>query len=92
MEKILGKGENAGYQHFPLFPKCFQKPPYLGSLKVRIVWYRVSIKTTATVHIPWKMSMPNLNKLFNSKEIPYRQDLFERNILEVLAFTCMQSS
>ena len=27
LEKILGKGENAGYQHFLLFPKCFQKPP-----------------------------------------------------------------
>ena len=27
IEKILGKGENAGYQHFLLFPKCFQKPP-----------------------------------------------------------------
>ena len=26
-ENILGKGENAGYQHFLLFPKCFQKPP-----------------------------------------------------------------
>ena len=23
-ENILGKGENAGYQHFLLFPKCFQ--------------------------------------------------------------------
>ena len=26
VENILGKGENAGYQHFLLFPKCFQKP------------------------------------------------------------------
>ena len=24
-ENIMGKGENAGYQHFLLFPKCFQK-------------------------------------------------------------------
>ena len=23
-EKIVGKGENAGYQHFLLFPHCFQ--------------------------------------------------------------------
>ena len=22
---IVGKGENAGYQHFLLFPQCFQK-------------------------------------------------------------------
>ena len=25
MESIVGKGENAGYQHFLLFPQCFQK-------------------------------------------------------------------
>ena len=30
VENILGKGENAGYQHFLLFPKCFQKSPSSG--------------------------------------------------------------
>ena len=25
VENIVGKGENAGYQHFHLFPQCFQK-------------------------------------------------------------------
>ena len=25
VESIVGKGENAGYQHFLLFPQCFQK-------------------------------------------------------------------
>ena len=38
VENTVGKGENAGYQHFLLFPQCFQKPSSLGSLKVRIVW------------------------------------------------------
>ena len=38
---VLGKGENAGDQHFLLFTKCFQKPFSLGSLKVGIVWKRV---------------------------------------------------
>ena len=28
-ENIFGKGENASYQHFLLFPKCFQKHPSL---------------------------------------------------------------
>ena len=37
-ESILGKGENACYQHFLPFHKCFQKPPSLGSLKVGIMW------------------------------------------------------
>ena len=38
IENIFGKGENAGYQHFLLFPQCFQKPLFTGLLKVVIVW------------------------------------------------------
>ena len=38
VENTVGKGENAGYQHFLLFPQYFPKPSSLGSLKVRIVW------------------------------------------------------
>ena len=38
VENIVEKGENAGYQHFLLFPQCFQKPSLSGSLKVGIVW------------------------------------------------------
>ena len=37
VENTVGKGENAGYQHFLLFPQCFLKPSSLGSLKVEIV-------------------------------------------------------
>ena len=40
VENILRKGENAGYQHFLLFSKCFQKPPFSGLLKVGTVWLR----------------------------------------------------
>ena len=36
-ENIVGKGENAGYQHFLPFPQCFQKAFYSGLLKVGIV-------------------------------------------------------
>ena len=28
VENIVGKGENAGYQHFLLFSPCFQKPSH----------------------------------------------------------------
>ena len=38
VENIVGKGENAGYQHFLLFPQCFQNASSTGSLKVGIVW------------------------------------------------------
>ena len=37
-EHTVGKGENAGYQHFLLFLPCFQKVLFAGSLKVGIVW------------------------------------------------------
>ena len=36
VENTVGKGENAGYQHFLPFPRCFPKPS-LGSLKVGLV-------------------------------------------------------
>ena len=38
VENIVGKGESTGYQHFLLFPQCFQKASISGSLKVGIVW------------------------------------------------------
>ena len=41
VENIVGKGENAGSQHFLLFPQWFQKASLSGSLKLGIVWKRV---------------------------------------------------
>ena len=37
VEIIVGKGENAGNQHFLVFPR-FSKPSFSRSLKVGIVW------------------------------------------------------
>ena len=33
VENILGKGGNAGYQHFVLLAKCFQKVSFLRVVK-----------------------------------------------------------
>ena len=38
IENIVGKGENAGYQYFLLFPQYFQRAFFSESLKVEIVW------------------------------------------------------
>ena len=38
VENIVEKGENAGYQHFLLFPQCLQKASFSRSLKDEIVW------------------------------------------------------
>ena len=35
MENIVDKGENAGYQHFLLFPQCFQKASFSKVVKSR---------------------------------------------------------
>ena len=44
VEKIIGKGENAGYQHFFLFPQCFQKASFSELLKVRIMCGNLRVK------------------------------------------------
>ena len=38
VENIMEKEENDGYQHFLLFPNCFQKALSSGLVKVGIVW------------------------------------------------------
>ena len=43
IENTVGKGENAGYQHFLLILQWFPKPSALGSLKVGIVYNRVNL-------------------------------------------------
>ena len=35
LENMVGKGENAGFQHFLLFPLCFQKASFFGVVKSR---------------------------------------------------------
>ena len=40
IENIEEKGENAVYQHFLLFPQCFQKATSAGLLAFRIVYER----------------------------------------------------
>ena len=42
VENIVGKGENAGYQHFLLFQRSFQKASISGLLRVGTVWQRVN--------------------------------------------------
>ena len=38
IENIVEKEENAGYQHFLLFPQCFQKAFSSSASKVVILW------------------------------------------------------
>ena len=38
LENIVGKGENAGYQHFSPFPTMFSKGFFLKVFKSRDLW------------------------------------------------------
>ena len=38
VEIIVGKGENAGYQYFLLFPHCFKKASFTDTSKGVIGW------------------------------------------------------
>ena len=40
VENIVGKGENAGYQHVLLFPQCFQKLSFSGSCGKELKWMK----------------------------------------------------
>ena len=44
VENIVGKGENAGYQHLLLFSQCFQKTFCTGSLIVGNLKILISLK------------------------------------------------
>ena len=48
IEKIVGKEENAGYQHFLLFPQCFHKAFFSSASKVVIV-IKISFRKKTTM-------------------------------------------
>ena len=48
---IVGKGENAGYQHFLLLPQCFEKASFPDMSKGVIVWERVNM----LIHFLWHL-------------------------------------
>ena len=42
LENIVGKRENAVYQHFLLFPQCFEKTSFSDTFNGVIVWEQVN--------------------------------------------------
>ena len=57
LENIVGKGENAGYQHFLLFLHCFQKVSFFGSLKSGFCGKELTHShTTTPFDAPWKQA------------------------------------
>ena len=52
VENIVGKGENAGYQHFLLFPQCFEKASFPDTSKGVIVCEWVNAMVNPLPHNP----------------------------------------
>ena len=75
IENIVGKEENAGYQHFLLFPQCIQKALSSGSLKVGILWWGVnSWNFECKLNVEYLMNiLIVIVKILNQKGQPTRQ-------------------
>ena len=77
VENIVGKEENAGYQHFLLFPQCFQKAFFLGSLKVRNVWQRINESKVNRNHAKIFFSANHLQYMLQKISLPaYQTNLY----------------
>ena len=55
-ENIVGKGENAGFQHFLLFPLSFPNVSFSVLLKVKSIWLRL-VKAS----VLWYKNQSNLS-------------------------------
>ena len=76
MENTVGKGENAGYQHFLLFPLCFPKPSSLGSLKL-LYTNSVSLEESKICHLGRINPLPDNKILDWSKLKQIEDDIFK---------------
>ena len=54
----MGKGENAGYQHFLLFPQWFQNP------SLWIVWLREKIDMSAALQLVFRCDQNHVAPIF----------------------------
>ena len=86
IENIEGKGDNAGYQHFLLFPQFFQKASFSGSLKVGVVWKRVKQPFSRTIFVFFLINFVDLKVisfligqiiLFSHSEVVYLSIAFK---------------
>ena len=79
VENLVGKGENAGYQHFLLFPQGLQKASLSGSLKVEILWSRVKTLPDDDRDRPTTMSrhfLPKQRGKYAIQSFPFYQLIF----------------
>ena len=85
-ENIRGKGEYTGSVHFLIFPECFQKLPSSRSLKLWMVWYRLSCMDTIERKADLKQAIhQNINSLPDNKILDWSKlKQFSDNILKCI--------
>ena len=73
VEHMVGKGENAGNQHFLLFRQCFLKPSYVGSLEVGDCGKE--LKHGIVIHVGVRLTLSQTTKfrLFQTERVCRRQ-------------------
>ena len=60
LENIMEKGENASYQHFLLFPQCFQNASFPGLLRIGNEYaqrYLIMSKFSHNTENGWAMAL-----------------------------------
>ena len=96
LENIVGKGENAGYQHFLLFPQCFQNVFFGGLWTSRILWERVKLSGAWKIRFICKGMWPIMRKgtLLEFKKsinpIQPAQSDHGRNFMLLADFLCIK--
>ena len=80
LENIVEKGENAGYQHFLLFPQCFLRFP----------------KQNFNFSVPLLLSSANALNLDQAKNLSFGKELITREFIVILlnmtAYTMVTNS
>ena len=96
-EKIVGKGENAGYQHFLLFTQCFQKdsPTNFGLCGSRVnqkfYWFseRSQVKTWCK---DVKMLVTSIFSSSHNFVYPIKEKLLHLRHIEIVGHKCFWTS
>ena len=57
VENIVGKDENAGYQHFPFFPTMFSKALFLQGCSKSGLWSKANVTLTFDLAVTHELNL-----------------------------------
>ena len=96
VENIVGKEENAGYQHFLLFPQCFQKPSFIRVVKSQDSVVTSYVKIIEDIlNLPFRQNPRNwdlISSLPSINDFPDTEPKWLKVPSEILAVRMIDSS